>query len=387
MDFNFSEEHRMIQDLARQIAKEVVAPRASEIDRTRQYPEDIFQAFKEAGLLGVWFPPEVGGSGAGTTGLCIAVEEMAKFCNSSALMLLLTKLSTAAIVHHGTEEQKQKYCRGVAEGTLRGAFGLTEPNAGSDAAAIQTTARRVGDEYILNGSKTFISGATVADFFLVAAKTNPSAGSRGVSAFIVDRDAPGFSVSKPLEKMGVHAVPVAELYFQDCRVPAKNLVGPENGGFKVIMENLNSVRPVVAARGVGLAEGAVDYATKYARERRTFGKPIIEHQAIQFMLAELAMQIEAARLLTYRAAWLVDQGKVGKEAAPYLSMAKAFASEVAVKASSDAVQILGANGYMAEFPMERFYRDAKQLMIVEGTSQIQRLIIGRAIADGSLAYL
>ncbi len=377
----------MIQDLARQIAKEVVAPRASEIDRTRQYPEDIFQAFKEAGLLGVWFPPEVGGSGAGTIGLCIAVEEMAKFCNSSALMLLLTKLSTAAIVHHGTEEQKQKYCRGVAEGTLRGAFGLTEPNAGSDAAAIQTTARRVGDEYILNGSKTFISGATVADFFLVAAKTNPSAGSRGVSAFIVDRDAPGFSVSKPLEKMGVHAVPVAELYFQDCRVPAKNLVGPENGGFKVIMENLNSVRPVVAARGVGLAEGAVDYATKYARERRTFGKPIIEHQAIQFMLAELAMQIEAARLLTYRAAWLVDQGKVGKEAAPYLSMAKAFASEVAVKASSDAVQILGANGYMAEFPMERFYRDAKQLMIVEGTSQIQRLIIGRAIADGSLAYL
>jgi len=312
---------------------------------------------------------------------------MAKFCNSSALVLLLTKLSTAAIVHHGTEEQKQKYCRGVAEGTLRGAFGLTEPNAGSDAAAIQTTARRVGDEYILNGSKTFISGATVADFFLVAAKTNPSAGSRGVSAFIVDRDAPGFSVSKPLEKMGVHAVPVAELYFQDCRVPAKNLVGPENGGFKVIMENLNSVRPVVAARGVGLAEGAVDYATKYARERRTFGKPIIEHQAIQFMLAELAMQIEAARLLTYRAAWLVDQGKVGKEAAPYLSMAKAFASEVAVKASSDAVQILGANGYMAEFPMERFYRDAKQLMIVEGTSQIQRLIIGRAIADGSLAYL
>lgn len=377
----------MIRDLARQVAREKVAPRAAEMDRTRQYPEDIFQAFKETGLLGVAFPEQYGGAGAGITGLCLAVEETAKYDNAAALLLLLTRLPTSAILFHGTEEQKQRYCRGVAEGTLRGAFGLTEPGAGSDAAAIQTTARRDGDAYVLYGTKIYISGATVADFFLIAAKTDPSAGSRGMSVFIVDRDTPGFNISKPLEKMGVHAVPITELHFEDARVPASGLVGEENRGFKVIMANLNALRPVVAARGLGTAEGAIAYTLDYARQRQTFGKPIVQHQIVQFTLAELAMQAEAARLLTYKAAWLVDQGRhLDRDVVPHLSMAKAFATELAVKATGDAVQLMGGAGYMAEFPMERFYRDAKQLTIVEGTSQVQRLIIGRALLEGHLSY-
>jgi len=387
VDFTLSDEQRMIRDLARQVAREKVAPRAAELDRTGEYPEDIFQAFKETGLLGLAFPEQYGGAGAGITGLCLAVEETAKYCNASALILLLTRLPTSAILFYGTEEQKQRYCRGVAEGKLRGAFGLTEPGAGSDAANIQTTARRDGDAYVLNGTKTYISGATVADFFLVAAKTDPSAGSRGFSVFIVERNTPGFSISKPLPKMGVHGVPITELHFDNARVPASCMVGPENQGFKIIMANLNALRPVVAARGLGTAEGAIAYATDYAKQRETFGKPIIQHQWVQFTLAELAMQAEAARLLTYKAAWLVDQGRyLDREAVPHLSMAKAFATELAVKASGDAVQIMGGAGYMAEFPMERVYRDAKQLTIVEGTSQVQRLIIGRALLEGTLSY-
>jgi alkylation response protein AidB-like acyl-CoA dehydrogenase len=387
VDFTLSEEQRMLRDLARQVARDKVAPRAAELDRSGEYPQDIFAAFKETGLLGVAFPEQYGGAGAGITGLCLAVEEVAKYCNASALILLLTRLPTSAILFHGTEEQKQHYCRGVAEGRLRGAFGLTEPGAGSDAANIQATARRDGDAYILNGTKTYISGATVADFFLVAAKTDPRAGARGMSAFIVERDTPGFSISKPLHKMGVHGIPITELHFQDARVPASALVGPENQGFKVIMANLNALRPVVAARGLGTAEGALAYALDYAKQRETFGKPIAEHQWIQFTLAELAMGCEAGRWLTYKAAWLVDQGKhMDRDIVPHLSMAKAFNTELAVRASGDAVQIMGGAGYMAEFPMERFYRDAKQLTIVEGTSQVQRLIIGKALLDGALSY-
>lgn len=387
MDFALNDDHRLLRELARRVAREVVAPRAAEIDRVAEYPTDFFEAFRDTGLLGTGLPADVGGAGLGTLGLIIAVEELAKFCNSAALMLLLTRLPTAAITLHGSDAQRQRYTRGVAEGTLRGAFAITEPGAGSDAAAITTSARRDGYHYVLDGSKTFISGATVADYFVVSTKTDPAGGARGISVFVVARDTPGLSVSPPIEKMGVRGVPIAQVFFQDCRIPAANLIGRENDGFKVIMETVNSVRPVVAARGLGLAEGAVDYATRYARERQTFGRPIVDHQVIQFKLAELAMRIEAARLLVYQAGWLVDQGDLGPTVAPYLSMAKAYASELAVKAADEAVQILGGNGYMAEYPMERFYRDAKQLMIVEGTSEIQRLIIGRAVANGTIAYL
>ncbi len=386
MDFEFNAEQKALQQLARQVAREKVAPRAAEMDETGIYPEDIFQVFRETGLLGVGLPEEYEGSGLGITGLAIAVEEMAKYCNSSALILLLTRLGTSAILFGGTDEQKRHYLPAVATGKMRGAFALTEPGAGSDSGNISTSARRDGKHYVLNGTKQWISGATVADFFVVAVKTTPGIGNKGMSAFIVNKDTPGFRVGAHNKKMGVKGVPTAELIFEDARVPAENLLGVENEGFKLIMKNLNSLRPVVAARGLGTAEGCVAYAIQYAKERETFGKKIIGHQAIQFMLAELAMQIEAARLLTYRAAKMVDDGQVGKQAAPYFSMAKAFATELANKAAYDCLQVMGSYGYSTEYPMERYFRDARQLTIVEGTSQVQRVIIANALIDGDLTY-
>ncbi len=386
MDFQFNDDQKQLQKLARQVAKEKVAPRAAEMDESGIYPEDIFQTFRDTGLLGVGIPEEYDGGGMGISGLAIAVEETAKYCNSSALILLLTRLGTSAILFGGNEEQKKHYVGGVATGQLRCAFGLTEPGAGSDSANIRTSARRDGNHYILNGTKHWISGATVADFFVVATKTKADAGSKGISVFIVDKDTPGFRVGKSNKKMGVKGVPTAELIMEDARVPAENMLGTENEGFKLIMRNLNSLRPVVAARGLGTAEGCIDYATQYAKERETFGKKIIEHQAIQFILAELAMQTEAARLLTYQAAKMVDDNNFGKENAAYLSMAKAFATELANKAAYDCLQVMGSYGYSAEYPMERYYRDARQLTIVEGTSQVQRLIISKALMDGDIKY-
>ena len=386
MDFEFNAEQKALQQLARQVAREKVAPRAAEMDETGEYPEDIFAVFRETGLLGVGLPEEYEGSGLGITGLAIAVEETAKYCNSSALMLLLTRLGTSAILFGGTDDQKKHYLPAVATGRMRSAFALTEPGAGSDSGNICTSARRDGKHYVLNGTKQWISGATVADFFIVAVKTTPGIGNKGMSVFIVEKDTPGFRVGAHNKKMGVKGVPTAELIFEDARVPAENLLGRENEGFKLVMANLNSLRPVVAARGLGTAEGCVAYALQYARERETFGKKLIEHQAINFMLAELAMQIEAARLLTYQAAKMVDDGKVGKQAAPYFSMAKAFASELANRAAYDCMQVMGSYGYSTEYPMERYFRDARQLTIVEGTSQIQRVIIANALIDGDLKY-
>nr|PZN36707.1 MAG: acyl-CoA dehydrogenase [Bacillota bacterium] len=388
MDFRLSPEHQAVVDLARQVTREVIAPRADEVDRTGEYPEDYFQAFRETGLLGVAIPEEYGGAGLGCLGLVLAVEEVAKACCSAGLILLLTRLSTMAILLAGTEEQKKKYLGGTATGALRGAFCLSEPDAGSDTQAIRTRAVRKGDKYVITGTKSWISGAGVADFFVVAAKTNWEVpGARGYSVFVVDRDTPGLTVGKKEQKMGVRGVPVHQVIFEEVEVPVSARIGEENQGFKIIMQNLNAVRPVVAARGVGLAEGALMYWLQYARQRHTFGKPIIEHQGLQWMAADLATEIEAARLLTYRAALLVDEGKTGKEVAHYLSMAKYKATEVAVKAANDCLQMMGAVGYMEDYPMARFVRDARQLTIVEGTSQIQKNIIGRALADGLLSWL
>lgn len=386
MDFEFNAEQKALQQLARQVAREKVAPRAAEMDETGEYPEDIFAVFRDTGLLGVGLPEEYEGSGLGITGLAIAVEETAKYCNSSALMLLLTRLGTSAILYGGTDAQKKHYLPAVATGRMRSAFALTESGAGSDSGNISTNARRDGKHYILSGTKQWISGATVADFFIVAVKTTPGIGNKGMSVFIVEKDTPGFRVGAHNKKMGVKGVPTAELIFEDARVPVENLLGVENEGFKLVMKNLNSLRPVVAARGLGTAEGCVAYAIQYAKERETFGRKLIEHQAINFMLAELAMQIEAARLLTYQAAKMVDDGNVGKNAAPYFSMAKAFASELANKAAYDCMQVMGSYGYSTEYPMERYFRDARQLTIVEGTSQIQRVIIANALIDGDLKY-
>ncbi|HEY7465799.1 MAG TPA: acyl-CoA dehydrogenase family protein [Dehalococcoidia bacterium] len=380
-----SEGHKRVQATARRVAREVVAPRASAIDEEEKYPNDVFAAFREAGLLGLNFPKEYGGSGEGCLAVCLAIEEVAKYCCSSGLILLLASLSTRPILIAGTEEQKQKWLPPIARGELKASFLLTEPTAGSDAANIQTTAVRDGDHYVLNGTKSYASG--VSDFVVAFAKTDPSAGSRGVSAFIVPRDVPGFSIIKYDRKMGVKGVPTAHYHFDNARVPAENLLGGvENKGFNAAMLGLNSVRPLVGARGLGLAQGAMSYALKYARERKAFGGPLVDLQAIQFMFAEMALAIEAARLAVYKAAWLVDQGRITKKDAAYLSFGKTLATETAVKVSSDALQIMGAQGYMKDHPLERHYRDARQLMIVEGTSQIQRVIISRAMIDGDLEY-
>ncbi|HWQ28086.1 MAG TPA: acyl-CoA dehydrogenase family protein [Dehalococcoidia bacterium] len=386
MDFELSEQHRLIRDTARRVAREVVAPRAAELDETGEYPHDIFAAFREVGLLGLTLPPEYGGSGAGVLALALAVEEVSKYCNASGLILLLSSLPTHPILIGGTEEQKKRWITPVATGEMKSAFCLTEPNHGSDAAALETKAVRDGDDYLITGEKVFISGGSVADFVTVFARTG-GPGAKGISGFIVPTNSPGFAVARLDRKMGVRGVPTAALTFDNVRVPRDHLIGLEEGhGFNHAMLTLNTLRPVVGARGVGVAEGALAYALEYARQREAFGRPIAELQAIQFMLADMAIQIEAARLLVYQGAWRVDQGLYQREHAHFLSMAKVFATEMAQKVISDAIQILGAQGYMMDHPLERHYRDARQLMIVEGTSQIQRLVIARAMLNRDLVY-
>jgi alkylation response protein AidB-like acyl-CoA dehydrogenase len=385
MDFEFNEAQLRVQATARRIAREVVAPRAAAIDEEQAFPDDVFEAFRDAGLLGLAIPEEYGGSGEGTLALVLAIEEVAKYCCSSGLILLLSALPTRPILIGATEEQKQRWLPPIARGELKASFLLTEPTAGSDAANIQTRAVRDGDHYVLDGMKVHASG--VSDYCVVFAKTDASAGSRGVSAFIVPRDTPGFSIVRYDRKMGVTGVPTAHYKLEGARVPAGNLIGgSENRGFNHAMLGLNCVRPLVGARGLGLAEGALTYALDYARKREAFGGPLTEKQAIQFMFADMALAIESARLQVYQAAWLVDRGRYQREDAPYLSVAKTVATEAAVKVSSDALQVMGAQGYMKDHPLERHYRDARQLMIVEGTSQIQRMIISRALIERELDY-
>ncbi|MDO8617041.1 MAG: acyl-CoA dehydrogenase family protein [Dehalococcoidia bacterium] len=393
MDYELSDAHKLIRDTARRIAREKVAPRAAGLDESGEYPDDIFGVFAEAGLLGLTIPEQYGGSGAGFLALALAVEEVAKYCNSSALILLLSALSTQPINLGGSDEQKREWLPRSAAGAVKGAFCLTEPNTGSDAASLESRARRDGDDYAIDGEKVYISGGSVAHYVCFFARTAEGAGGGGVadgagaiSAFIVPTESPGFSVPRCDRKMGVIGVPTANIVLADCRVPAANRIGDEGSGFKTAMLTLNTCRPVVGARGLGLAEGAIAYALDFARQRQTFGKPLVDHQAIQFMLADAAIGIEAARHLVYYGAHLVDQGKYQREHAPHLSIAKTFATELANKVASDAIQILGAQGYMKDHPLERHYRDARQLMIVEGTSQIQRLVIARAMIKGELAY-
>jgi len=386
VDFELSEEHRMIKDTARRIARDVVAPRAKELDETGEYPEDIFQAFKQAGLLGMAIPESMGGTGNGILPLCLAIEEVAKYECGAGLMLVLSGLPTRPIMFGGTAEQHQKWLPALCNGERKAAFCLTEPDHGSDAANLQTRAVRDGDDYILNGNKVYISGGTVADQLTVFARTG-GPGAKGISAFVVDAHAPGVVIDRTDDKMGVRSVPTAHFSFQDVRVPAENLLGGvEGAGFNHAMLTLNSMRPTVGARGVGLAEGAAGYAMEWARERKAFGNSVIDFEAIQFMFADMAIQIEAARNLVYKAAWLVDQGKFGKEYAHNLSIAKAYATEMANRVAFDALQVLGAQGYMKDHPLERHYRDARQLTIVEGTSQVQRVVISRSMIDRNLVY-
>jgi acyl-CoA dehydrogenase len=385
MDYELSDAQKLIRDTARRIAREKVAPRAAELDESGEYPEDIFRVFAEAGLLGLTIPEQYGGSGAGFLALALAVEETAKHDNACSLILLLSALSTQPINLGGSDEQKREWLSKSAVGAIKGAFCLTEPNTGSDAANLESRASRDGDDYVIDGEKVFISGGSVADYVCFFAKTAED-GASAISGFIVPTDSPGYSVPRCDRKMGVAGVPTANIVLQDCRVSAANRIGDEGRGFRTAMLTLNTCRPVVGARGLGLAEGCIAYALDYARQRKTFGSPLVDHQAIQFMLADAAIEIEASRHLVYHAATLVDQGKYDRQQAPYLSMAKTMATEMANRVASDAIQILGAQGYMKDHPLERHYRDARQLMIVEGTSQIQRLVIARAMIQGEINY-
>ena len=384
MEFAFSPRHEEIRTVARRVRETVIAPRAAVIDATGEYPHDIFAALQEAGLFGLIFPREYGGSGDGTLGMAVAIEEVARACCSSGLLLLLARLATIHIEIAGTEEQKARYLRGVATGQMKGAFGISEPEVGSDSGAIRTAAIRDGDAYILTGRKKWAGQATEADFVVVSARIGGE-GSKEIGIFIVPSDAAGFRVVRKMPKMGVRAVPVCEIELAECRVSVMNRVGPERG-FRTLLQGLSMVRPLVAARALGLAAGILDYATDYARDRQTMGQPIIQHEAIGFRLAERAMELEAARLLTYRACWLVDQGRTTGADAAHFSMAKAYATEMSVRAADTALQTLGGNGYLVEYPTERFYRDARQFLLVEGTSEIQRLIISRAIQIGDYQW-
>jgi alkylation response protein AidB-like acyl-CoA dehydrogenase len=383
--FDLEPELADLQATVRKLARERVAPRAREIDTTEAYPQDLFDLFVETGLTGLCIPEELGGGGAGILGLTIAIEEVARYSQAAALMLLLTRLPTGPVLIAGTDEQQRRYVTPIATGEARAAFGLSEPQAGSDVMGIRTRAVPDGDDWILTGRKCWMSGVAQADWYCVFAKTGPvdSRAHDSISAFIVERTVPGVSVGRLDKKMGVKGVDTGELILDDVRIPGENLVG-EIGGFQLAMLGLNSMRPVVAARGIGLAEGALMYAVEYVKERSAFGKTIADFQGIQWKIAEIAAEIEAARLLTYRAAWMADRGEFTKEWVPYLSMAKYYATELAVKTSGEALQMLGAAGYMQDHPLEMLYRDAKQLTIVEGTTQVQLGLIARGVLDHDL---
>jgi alkylation response protein AidB-like acyl-CoA dehydrogenase len=388
VQFDLPPELEALRDSVRRLARDKVKPRAREIDKTGEYPDDLFAAFRDAGLLGLCIPESLGGSGAGILGLTIAIEEVAKYSNTAALMLLLTRLPTGPVLIAGTEAQQARYLPGIAAGTLRAGFGLSEPQAGSDVMGMRTRAvpdPDVAGGWVLSGAKCWMSGVAEADWYTVFAKTaDPASRAHdSITAFIVERGYEGVSVGRRDHKMGVRGIDTGELLLDSVHVPPENVIG-EVGGFRLAMLGLNAMRPIVAARGIGLAEGALMYATEYVKQRPAFGRTIADFQGIQWEIAKCAVDIEAARLLTYRAAVLADEGKYTKEYVPYLSMAKYHATELAVRASNLAVQLLGAAGYMEDHPTEQWYRDAKQLTIVEGTSQVQLGLISRGVLDGDL---
>lgn len=377
MQFKLTEEHEMIRKMVRDFALNEVAPTAVERDEEEKFDRGIFEKMAELGLTGIPWPEQYGGIGSDFLAYCIAVEELSRVDASVGVTLSAhTSLAGWPIYKFGSEEQKQKYLRPMAQGEKMGAYGLTEPGSGSDAGGMRTTARLEGDEYILNGSKIFITNGGEADIYVVFALTDPQSKQRGTSAFIVEKDFPGFSVGKKEKKMGIRSSPTTEIIFEDCRVPKENLLGELGEGFKVAMMTLDGGRNGIAAQAVGIAQGALDAAVDYAKQRVQFGKPIAAQQGIGFKLADMATNVEAARLLTYQAAWLESEGlPYGKESA----MSKLFAGDTAMKVTTEAVQVFGGYGYTKEYPVERFMRDAKITQIYEGTQEIQKLVISRML--------
>jgi len=377
MDFRLSEEHEMIRKMVRDFAEKEVAPSAAERDEEERFDRGIFEQMAELGLTGIPWPEEYGGIGSDFLAYVIAVEELSRVCASTGVTLSAhLSLASWPIYKFGTEEQKQKYLKPLAQGKKIGAYCLTESGSGSDAGAMKTTAKKEGDHYVLNGSKIFITNGGVAEIYIVFALTDPERKHKGVSAFIVEKDFPGFKVGKKESKLGIRSSPTTEIIFEDCIVPAENLLGEEGQGFKIAMMTLDGGRNGIAAQAVGIAQGALDAAVAYAKERHQFGKPIIANQGISFKLADMATAVEAARLLTYQAAWLESNGlPYGKASA----MAKLFAGDTAMKVTTEAVQIFGGYGYTKEYPVEKLMRDAKITQIYEGTQEIQRLVISRML--------
>ena len=375
--FHLTEDEETLVNVIREIAQERVAPRAAEIDHTAEFPWDMKELLAQQDILAMPFPIEYGGIGASELAVVMAIEELSRHCATTGLILAVQQLGSLPIILAGNEEQKSTYLPNLASGEWLAAFGLTEDGSGSDAAAMQTVAVRRGDTYVLNGSKRFITNGGLAQVNSVFALTEPSAGTRGISAFIVDKDFPGFSVGRIEEKMGIKGSQTAELIFTDCEVPAQNLLGREGDGFKIAMMTLDRTRLGIGAQALGIAQGALDLAVSYARQRKQFGKPIAQNQGIQFMLADMATKVEAARLLVYNAAQIIDSGE--KRFGKYSAMAKMYASDSAMEVTNDAIQILGGYGYMKEYPAERMMRDAKITQIYEGTNQIQRLVIARSL--------
>ncbi|NLY84942.1 MAG: acyl-CoA dehydrogenase [Tissierellia bacterium] len=377
MDFNLSKEQLMVRSIMREFTENEVKPIAAEIDKTGRFPRETVEKMAKYNMMGIPFPAEYGGAGGDDLAYIIAVEELSKWCASTGVILSAhTSLACWPIYKYGTEEQKQKYLVPLAKGEYLGAFALTEPNAGTDAASQQTTAVLDGDNYILNGTKIFITNGGQADVYIVFAMTDKSKGSRGISAFIVEKDYPGFSIGKIEEKMGIRASSTAELIFQNCIVPKENLLGKEGEGFKIAMSTLDGGRIGIAAQALGIASGALEETIKYVKERQQFGRPLAKFQGLQWMIADMATEIDAARLLVYRAAFNKSNGlPYGKEAA----MAKLFASECAMNVTTKCVQLFGGYGYTMDYPMERMMRDAKITEIYEGTSQVQQMVIAAAV--------
>jgi alkylation response protein AidB-like acyl-CoA dehydrogenase len=382
-----TDEQREIRELVRTITRERIAPRAAEIDASGEFPQDMVELFRENDILGLPFEEAYGGTGTGTLTLLVAVEEISKACATTGLILAVQELGALAIKLAGTDEQKQQWLPRLAAGEQLAAYALTEPGSGSDSAAMRSTARREGDEYVLDGGKRFITNAGVAGVYTVFAKTDPEAGHKGISCFVVEADAPGFSVGRIEPKLGIKGSTTGEVFFDNCRIPAGNLLGEEGEGFRIAMRVLDRSRPGIAAQALGIAQGATDYALEYAKTRETMGKPIAEHQLIAAKLADMDTACEAARGLLYRFARMADDGVDGPELTKASAQAKLFCSDTAMWVTTEAVQILGGYGYVKEYPVERMMRDAKITQIYEGTNEVQRLVIAREMVRESRSSL
>ena len=383
--FALSAEHDALRESVRALADEKIAPHAAKVDQSAEFPQEAHDALVKADLHAIHIPEAYGGAGGDAIATAIVIEEVARACASSSLVPAVNKLGTMPLLLAASEEVKQRFLPPVARGEAMFSYALSEPEAGSDAAAMSTRAVRNGDSYVLNGVKRWITNAGVSQFYTVMAVTDPDAGANGISAFVVDKDDPGFSFGAPEHKLGIKGSPTRELYFDDCAIPADRIIGAEGTGFKTALATLDHTRVTIAAQAIGIAQGALDYATGYVKERRQFGQAIAEFQGVQFMLADMAMKVEAARQLTYAAAAKSERAMAGDRSADltfFSSACKCLASDVAMAVTTDAVQLLGGYGYVKDYPVERMMRDAKITQIYEGTNQIQRVVMARQLLKG-----